>query len=389
MKTPSFATGLEQWLARRPRGGSRARIGVVAHAASVHAGGAHAVDVLHARWGRRLTAIFSPEHGFAGTAAAGADVPHGVHPAYGIPVYSLHGDTRKPTAEMLAGVDVLVFDLQDIGARCYTYGSTLRLVLEAAAESGRKVVVADRPVPLYGVCDGPVLRPGFESFVGMIPQAPLLHGLTPGELARWLVRTLGLKTELEVSAMSGWPAAGPFGKNATMQGLTPMGWIPPSPAIRSPAGACCYTATVFTEALPALDCDRYGPDAFQVLGAPWLNPEAVCEAAGRLQGASASPCDYVSRGVKMKGVRISVRNAALFRPVTIGAKLLRAMANVHGVKKIWNATGTRAAFFDQLAGGPEWREAIRGTDDQWLRELGVMRREAAAFRRRAEPLRLY
>ena len=202
---PRFRTGLECWLASGARGWTGARFGVVAHAASVHRGGCHTVDALRERFGRGVAALFAPEHGFLGRAAAGEHVEHTRHPRWGIPIYSLYGAHRRPAPDMLRGLDALIFDVQDLGVRCYTYGSTLRLVLEAAAAANLPVLVADRPVPFHREADGPILDSALESFVGMIPGAPLVHGLTPAELARWRCRTLAISVDLHLLTLSGSP----------------------------------------------------------------------------------------------------------------------------------------------------------------------------------------
>lgn len=346
-----FQTGLDGLLARRglPHG---ARIGVVAHAASLHAGGAHATGLLARAAGGRLRAIFTPEHGLSGAAGAGESVESSRDPDLGIPVFSLYGAHRRPSPDMLSTVDAIVFDLQDLGVRCYTYVSTLRAVIETAAGAGKTVIVADRPVPLPHTVDGPMLDPALESFVGCIP-APLVYGMTPGETARWLVQTLGLDLDLRVAPMRGWtPGTWPSGRGAPP-------WTPPSPGIRSWECARAYAATVFTEALPSLDCDRAGLIPFQVLGAPWMDADAVLRRLRRpVSGAALHRHRYTSRGVAMDGVRLAVTDPARFRPVSLAAALLAAISATHGPERLWAADGARPAFFDQLAGSSAFREGL-------------------------------
>jgi uncharacterized protein YbbC (DUF1343 family) len=380
---PPRVSSLAAWLtARGDRAFPRARWGVIAHAASVQPGGAHTVEVLHARWGARLAAVFAPEHGFAGRAAAGAAVRSARASPWGCPVHSLYGAARRPTPEMLRGLDALLFDVQDLGVRCYTYGSTLRGVLEAAAEAGLPVVVADRPVPWYGAADGPILDPAFESFVGMLPGVPLVHGLTPAELARWLCAALRLELDLHWAPLPDGNGLGP----------PPSPWTPPSPAIRSFACARGYPATVWIEALPALDADRAGALAFQRLGARWLRPRAVIEALGPIPGVRVRPDAWVSAGASMRGVRLEPMEGAAWRPVEMGARLLRAIAAVHGEGRLWRARGAaraRPVFFDQLAGTNAWRTAVRGGEEDFRAACARARRAATAFLRRAEGIRLY
>ena len=348
-----FQTGLENWLARGARRLGAARVGLLAHSASVHRGGAHAADLLREALGDRLVALFGPEHGFFGAGGPGEAVGDQVHPRYGIPVRSLYGDHRRPPADWLRELDVLVVDLQDLGVRCYTYVSTLRLVLEAAAEAGVRVVVADRPIPLPEVCDGPMRDPALESFVGLIP-APLVYGMTPAETAQWLVAELGLKLDLRVAPLRGWSRreAGP---------APGVPWVPPSPGIRSWDSARAYAATVFTEALPALDCDRGGLLPFQVLGMDGLRAGEATAALTRLElpGVRFHDHRYFARDRWLDGVRLTVTDARAFRPVRTGVALMSVFQTLRGREALWNVSGTRETFFDQLMGAAWVRRALQ------------------------------
>lgn len=178
------------------------RIGLVSHPAAVSSNGAPSFQVL-LNAGVRLTALFGPEHGFFGTETAGEPVRNKIHPQLGIPVYSLYGNNRRPLPSMLKNIDAIVFDLQDLGARPYTYVSTLRYVLEAAVQSQKQVIVADRPIPLPRIIDGPMLEEKFSSFVGCIP-APMHYGMTPGETALWLKHVLAIDLDLKIVKMRGY-----------------------------------------------------------------------------------------------------------------------------------------------------------------------------------------
>ena len=184
------------------------RLGIIANHTSYDSQGKYIVDVLRAMEGVRVVALFSPEHGLRGLEEAGAKVGNETDPVTGLPVYSLFGKISKPTPQMLADVDVLVFDIQDVGARFYTYLYTMSLAMEAAAENGKRFVVLDRPNPINGVqLEGPVLEPKFATFVGLYP-IPVRYGLTVGELARmingegWLAK--GVKADLTVVPLTGW-----------------------------------------------------------------------------------------------------------------------------------------------------------------------------------------
>ncbi len=354
---PEFAPGVTTLL-RRHAGWLRGRvIGLVSHAAAVDEQGCSTAALLHAAPRVKLAALFGPEHGYFGAAPAGALVPRRRHPDWGLPVYSLYGACRQPTAAMLRGLDAVVVDLQDLGARCYTYVATLRLVLEACAARGLTVIVADRPVPLPNVVDGPLLDPAFGSFVASIP-APLAYGLTPGETAHWLQRILRLDLDLRVAPLDGYRRAA--GRGA---GWPP--WIPPSPGIRSWETARTYLATVFAEALPALDYGSGTSLVFQVLGAPWIRSEPLAERLrGELPpGVHALPHPYVSAGGShagrlVGGIRLVVTDPDRFRPVATGVALLAAIRDLYGLRRLFGAPGTRPAFLDQLYGTDQVRTGL-------------------------------
>ena len=215
----------------------------------------------------RLKALFSAEHGFFGTCAAGEKTDSAWHPFWNLPIHSLYGEHRKPTPEMLEGIGRMVIDLCDIGVRCYTYLATLKNTLEACAEANIPVTVLDRQVPMGNVMDGPMRRPEFSSFVAPI-NVPLCHGMTPGECAVWIKEAEGLDLDLDVVKLDGW--------NHHMHDPWPN-FVPPSPAIRNWDSAVAYPMTVFTEAYPAVDCDRDGPLAFRVIGAPWMDSKGLME----------------------------------------------------------------------------------------------------------------
>ncbi|HEX9074266.1 MAG TPA: DUF1343 domain-containing protein, partial [Anaerolineae bacterium] len=216
------------------------RVGLVTQPAAVRADLTHAVDALLGA-GVRLTALFGPEHGWDGSAADGAAVDDAVDARTGLPVYSLYGETREPAAAMLANVDVLAFDMQDVGARFYTFISTLFHILRAAAKNDKAVVVLDRPNPINGAAvEGPLVEPGLESFVGILP-IPIRHGLTCGELARYIAGECKLRVDLTVVAMRGW-------KGTLWFDETGLPWVSPSPAMPHLATATVYPGMCLVEA---------------------------------------------------------------------------------------------------------------------------------------------
>lgn len=301
----------------------------------------------------RFKALFSAEHGFFGCAAAGERTASAWHPYWNRPIHSLYGEYRKPTPEMLEGIDRMVIDLCDIGVRCYTYLATLKLTLEACAEAGIAVTVLDRPLPLGGILDGPLLKSGFSSFVAPV-NVPLCHAMTPGECALWIVREYGLQIDLDVVKVLDWSHSSrePW-----------FNFIPPSPAIRSWDAAVMYPMTVFTEAYPAVDCDRDGSLAFRVIGAPWMDASALIRdlAPGlRSCGVAMRPYRYrpqsgSSRNMTLDGILFSVCSPEAFYPVTAGVLLLTALVHGYGEKVF---LGGRDEWYDKLNGTDEVRKAV-------------------------------
>ncbi len=327
----------------------RQRVALLSHQATLDHRGASSAERLRAELGSGLVALFGPEHGFLGAAGAGVSTRSRRHPTWGIPVHSLYGAHRKPTPAMLRGIDVLVCDLQDLGARCYTYLATLLNVLEAAAAAGVRVIVADRPIPLPVIVDGPVTAPAFASFVAPLPL-PMCTGLTPGEAARWICRTRGLSLDLRVAAMRDWPRQGERGAGWP-------DWVPPSPGIRTWECGMTYLATVFSEALPAIDCGRGTNLAFRLLGAPWLRAEPVVERlqACRLPGVSFHPHRYVAglaphAGRELDGVRLAVTASERFQPVRTAVTVLAVLQQLYGRRRVWQHAGARPEWFDRLFG---------------------------------------
>ena len=254
---------------RKPVAGKR--IALLAHPASMTAGFIHSLDALARLKEINLTAAFGPQHGLRGDKQDNMIESADFHdPVLGIPVFSLYGEVRRPTVAMLDSFDVLLVDLQDIGCRVYTFITTLRYVLEAAAEHKKTVWVLDRPNPAGRPAEGLRLRPGWESFVGVGPL-PMRHGLTIGELACWFVKTLKLDIECEVVRMEGWnPAAAPgYG--------WPLGersWVNPSPNASNLSMARCYAGTVMLEGT-TLSEGRGTTRPLELFGAPDLDPRAL------------------------------------------------------------------------------------------------------------------
>lgn len=368
MSRPVFQLGLEQ-VCEKPALLRGQRVGLVAHPASVDTAGEHAALRLRRVCGKKLVALFGPEHGFYGRGGAGEEIGDAQHAAWRIPIRSLYGAYRKPTPDMLAGVEAVVFDLQDIAVRCYTFVTTLRYVMEACAEQGKRLIVCDRPVPLPNVVDGPLPQAGFESFVAGVPM-PLVYGMTPGEAARFLQRALKLDLDLCVIPMRGY-------RRESLRGAWGP-WISPSPGIRYWETAWTYPITVFTEALPALDCGRGGTEPFQVLGASFVEAEPL---ARTLNGLHLPGLCFVPYWNRVPGLRMQVTDADALRPAEAVLRILQVMQRRYGSAALWKVKGTRREWFDKLMGQSAAREVLEAGGSvarEWARWEGALRAFRAA-----------
>lgn len=330
--TPRVTVGADVLLARRMDLLAGKRIGVITNHSARVASGAHLVDEFLRR-GVRVTALFGPEHGIRGAADAGSHVRDTVDARTGLPVYSLYGATRAPTPAMLDRVDVLVYDIQDVGVRFYTYISTMILSMAAAAPRGIAFIVLDRPNPIGGlVVDGPVLPDSLRSFVGPLP-IPVVYGLTAGELATmaneegWLRG--GARANLTVVPMEGWTRRMRWEE-------TGLEWIAPSPNMPTPETADVYPALCFLEATNFSE-GRGTPEPFLTFGAPFVPAaEAVVDLIARLglRGVTSRPSEFTPKtskyaGILCRGARISMDPAQVKEPVRAGIAILSAL------KKSW------------------------------------------------------
>ncbi len=330
------------------------RIGLLSHRAAVSMCGSPTAELLHESV--NLVALFGPEHGYLGGALAGELTTSFEHPDWHIPVHSLYGATRHPTPEMLKGIDCVVCDLQDLGVRCYTYLATLRNMMQACAEAGIRVLVLDRPVPLPNTVDGPIREAQLDSFVA--PAAlPFVTGLTPAESALWMQRYLIPNCMLDTVPME-------VASRDDIRFDALPHFVPPSPGIRSPEAAMIYPATVFTEAIPSIDCGLGTQHAFTAFGSPWINGEAFCDSLDldAFPGIHFEPQTFVSAkeyaGQTLQGVRIVVDNRNAFRPFTTGMRLLAELFRIYGLERSWGQPSTRPQWFDSLFGVPALRETL-------------------------------
>ena len=298
------------------------RIGLVANPASVDASFRHVVDRAASAPGVELAAVFGPQHGFRADLQDNMiESPHARDARRLVPVYSLYSDTREPTAEMLAGLDALVIDLQDAGARIYTFVYTMANCLRAAAKFKVPVIVCDRPNPIGGIdVEGPMLLGGYESFVGMFP-IPMRHGMTIGELARLFNEHFGIGADLEVVALDGW--------RRDMYGdQTGLPWIIPSPNMPTLDTALVYPGGVLFEGTQ-LSEGRGTTKPFEILGAPWIDAEPFAARlnAMAIDGAWFRPIVFEPTFHKHAhqacgGCQIHVTDRTRFRPVLAGVAVM-------------------------------------------------------------------
>ena len=322
------------------------RVGLITNHTGIDSEGRTTIDRLVEAPEVDLVALYSPEHGIRGTVRGGDPIQSGRDETTGLPIHSLYGETRKPTPEMLQNIDVLLFDIQDVGARYYTYVSTMALAMEAAGEAGIRFVVLDRPNPIGGIAvQGTVLDPEYSTFVGLYP-VPMRHGMTPGELARMFVGEFGIKVDLHVVPVTGWKRAMGFGE-------TGLPWVPLSPNMPSVESALHYPGSCLFEGTN-ISVGRGTDEAFQILGAPWLDGEVLASA---LEGyeipgvhfeatrfTPQSPGDGKFDGEEIPGVRLTATGPE-YDPTLAALALLREIRDMSGDHWEW-----RVSHFDRLAG---------------------------------------
>ena len=335
---------LAQPAVRKPLSGRR--VGLLAHPASVTRDLTHTLDALAALGTLRLTCAFGPQHGLRGdkqdNMVESADFTDPVH---GIPVFSLYGEVRRPTAAMMDGLDVLLVDLQDVGCRVYTFVTTLRYVLEEAARYGKSVWVLDRPNPIGRPIEGLRLLPGCESFVGA-GHMPMRHGLTLGELARWFVKTLGLDVDCQVIPMEGWNPYAPPGHGWPLGSRT---WVNPSPNAPNLWMARCYPGTVMLEGT-TLSEGRGTTRPLECFGAPDLAPEELLAAMQALspqwlrgcrpRACWFEPTFHKHAGLLCGGVQLHVEDPLyyrheIFRPWRLMALVFKALRRLRAEYPLW------------------------------------------------------
>jgi len=360
------------------------RVGLITNHTGMDERGRSSIDLLYDAPGVRLTALFAPEHGLRGSARGGATIASGVDAKTGVRIYSLYGETKRPTARMLDDVDVLVYDIQDVGARMYTYVWTMTLAAEAAKKVGKIFIVADRPDPIRAdIGEGGLIEKRYRSFTGL-HNVPLRYGLTPGELARHLSQTGEIGADVIVIPMKGY-------RRSMWWEETGLEWIPPSPNIRDTEAALLYPGMSFFEATNL--SEGRGTDLpFRLVGARWL---ADASQVARVMNAKAlggvrfeSTRRRIRRGEKFGGetipmIRIVLTDKNQTRSSEIAAHLLREIYSRHQREFKWQA----GAGIEELSGTEELRKAVEnGKLDSLLRKW---RSESSAFERDVMSSRLY
>ncbi|APE28733.1 exo-beta-N-acetylmuramidase NamZ domain-containing protein [Aurantiacibacter gangjinensis] len=349
------------------------RVALVAHPASVTADLTHSLDALMAA-GVNVTSAFGPQHGLKGDKQDNmVETAHETDPVYGIPVFSLYGEVRRPTGQMMSSADVFLFDLQDLGCRIYTFVTTLLYLLEEAEKHGKSVWVLDRPNPAGRPVEGTLLVPGHESFVGAAP-IPMRHGLTMGEMGHWFIRHFGLKVDYRVVEMHDWlPEAGPgFGWP------TDRVWINPSPNAASLNMARAYAGTVMLEGA-TLSEGRGTTRPLEVLfGAPDVDAKAVLAEMQRLapewmDGCALRECWFEPtfhkhQGKLCNGLMIHAEGPhydhARFQPWRLQALAFKAVRSLYPDYPIWRGKDFKYEYTDDVLaidvinGGPSLREWV-------------------------------
>jgi len=374
---------IEEPALRKPLAGKR--VALLAHPASVTRGLVHSLDALAALKEFNLTAAFGPQHGLRGDKQDNMIESADFHdPVLGIPVFSLYGEVRRPTVAMMDSFDVLLVDLQDVGCRIYTFITTLRYVLEAAAQCKKTVWVLDRPNPAGRPVEGLRLRPGWESFVGAGPL-PMRHGLTLGELAKWFVRTLKLDVECEVITMDGWNPASAPGYGWPLGERT---WVNPSPNAPNLSMARCYAGTVMLEGT-TLSEGRGTTRPLELFGAPDIEPRALLKKMEslapewlrgcRLRECWFEPAFHKHAGKLCAGIQIHVDDSGYdhenFKPWRLMALAFKAIRALKSDYDLWRDFPYEYEK-DRLA-----IDLINGSEllRQWVDDSGAMTNDLDAL----------
>ena len=356
-----------------------ARVGLIVHPASINSRFEHAADLFHQASRINLTALFGPQHGIRGeTQDNMIEWQSFLDKQTGLPSYSLYGKTRKPTPEMLSHVDTLVFDVQDVGTRVYTFIHTMALAMEAARECGKRFIVLDRPNPINGVhMEGNLLQSECASFVGMFP-IPMRHGMTVGELALMFNREFGIDCELEVVKMEGW-------RRSMWYEETGLPWVMPSPNIPTVDTAVVYPGSVLCEGTTVSE-GRGTTRPFEIIGAPYIEPRVLIEELRKdnLSGVVFRPVHFEPTfhkfaGELCGGVQIHVTDRDAFKPVITGVAIISAIRRLYPGDFAWKQPPYEYVYdklpFNVISGSSGLREQIEAAvpvadiEESWREDL--------------------
>ncbi|MGV3489265.1 MAG: exo-beta-N-acetylmuramidase NamZ family protein [Tuberibacillus sp.] len=362
------------------------RIGLVTNMTGVNRQLVPTIDLFYEHPDIQLTALYGPEHGIRGDAKEGEIVSSSIDPYTGLPVYSLYGDTRKPTREMLSDVDVVVIDLQDIGTRYYTFIYTVAYVMEACKEYGKHVVILDRPNPINGsVREGNLVKEAFRSFVGKYP-IPNRHGLTIGEIALLYKNEFGITSELTVVPMEGW-------RRNMFFDDTGLIWVQPTPNSTGQTMSILYPGTCLLEGTN-ISCGRGTTRPFEVAGAPFMDGYRLAKRFNEkgLAGVIARPTSYVPFYQKFKdelcsGVQIHITDRTRIHSFKTGLYLLETIAELYPEHLTFRDQKEKRCHFNLLAGTDELMDLV------WQQKTDVFleacEEQLEAFHQQVKPFLLY
>ena len=375
--------GLEVFLADVPQRLRGKRVAFLTNSSAIDRAGTLGIDLVAKHKDLKLVALLAAEHGIRGDVMAGETISDGTDPRTGVPIYSLYkAEDHGPTDEMLKDVDVILYDLQEVGGRTWTYVSSMALSMQAAKKKGIPFVVLDRPNPIGGeIVEGALLDTSFKSFVGMYP-IPARHGMTVGELATMFNRKFGIGADLIVVKAENW-------KRSQWQDETGLPWVNPSPNLRSLAALTSYPGTVYFEGTTLTE-GRGTDRPFEQIGAPWLNAPQVARTMNerRLPGIRfeaitmpVAPTAAKHKGLTIPGIRFVITDKRAYRPVRTSLLLIDEIHRQHPTDFAWTRT------IDRLTGSDKVRLAIDAGRlapllDEWDRE-------AAAFVESRKPYLLY
>jgi uncharacterized protein YbbC (DUF1343 family) len=362
IKHKSIRLGLEKVLDEKIKILRGLKIGLICNQASVNHNFQHASDLFSEHPGINLTALFGPQHGIRADVQDNMiETSHSIDESTKLPVYSLYSETRQPTKEMLANLDALVVDLQDVGCRVYTFIYTMANAMKACAKFNKKIFVLDRPNPLNGIkVEGNILEKGYESFVGQYP-IPMRHALTIGEMAKLFNEEFGINCDLEVIEMDNWARENYYDE-------TDAPWVLPSPNMPTVSTAVVFPGTVFFEGTQVSE-GRGTTKPFEIIGAPYINSKELGDALNSLKlgGVIFQPISFLPSFQKhsnknCNGVFIHVVNRELFEPVITGITILKTIFDLHPNDFEWKIPPYEYVYdrnpFDVIAGTTKLRSRL-------------------------------